>query len=282
MERAWKAVGAAELARARGRTDPKLWVGRGSGVGRDLTPVPARVRAVARHRGARRRRRPRRGGRDGSARRSSSPATGRAVAGRRADRAGTAGAARARVSRSPTVAARRGGGRTAPARTRSASPRASVRCWRCSPRGRPTGRSARRCSWPRRRPASTSRGSSASLACVAVLKPRLWRTGCIWADRLGSVRFGRWAEPRWRRSRAGVDEQRDRAASPRPSAARPRRRRSASALRYGTVGAHRVPGVAAGDHPGLERDLLAGEAVRVAAAVPALVMGADDRSRPGA
>ena len=49
-----------------------------------------------------------------------------------------------------------------PRRTRSASPSASARCWRCWPRARPTARSGRRSSWPRRRPASTSRGSSRS------------------------------------------------------------------------------------------------------------------------
>ena len=49
-------------------------------------------------------------------------------------------------------------------------------------------------------------------------------------------------------------------------------------LAVGAVGTHRVPGVAAGDDPRLERDLLAGEAVRVAAAVPALVVRADDQT----
>src|SRR5205085_11976674 len=42
------------------------------------------------------------------------------------------------------------------------------------------------------------------------------------------------------------------------------------------IGRHRVEGVAAADDPRQERDLLAGEPVRIALAVPALVAGADD------
>jgi len=44
------------------------------------------------------------------------------------------------------------------------------------------------------------------------------------------------------------------------------------------VGAHRVPGVAARDDACLERDPLAGQGIRVVAAVPALVVGADDQA----
>ena len=43
----------------------------------------------------------------------------------------------------------------------------------------------------------------------------------------------------------------------------------------GTVGDDRVVGVAGGDDPGGERDPLAGESIRIAAAVPALVAGAN-------
>ena len=51
-----------------------------------------------------------------------------------------------------------------------------------------------------------------------------------------------------------------------------------SAAAIGPVGRHRVEGVAGADDPGLDRDRLAGEAVGVAGAVPALVAGADDRA----
>ena len=51
---------------------------------------------------------------------------------------------------------------------------------------------------------------------------------------------------------------------------------AAHRLAVGAVGGHRVVRVAAEDDPRGERDLLAGEAVRVAPAVPALVAGADD------
>src|SRR6202020_1900555 len=44
------------------------------------------------------------------------------------------------------------------------------------------------------------------------------------------------------------------------------------------VGAHRVPAVAAGDDPRFERDLLAGETVGIAPAVPALVVRSYDRA----
>ena len=46
----------------------------------------------------------------------------------------------------------------------------------------------------------------------------------------------------------------------------------------GAVGAHRVPGVAAGDDARFERDRVAGESVGVAGSVPALVVGADDQT----
>ncbi len=49
----------------------------------------------------------------------------------------------------------------------------------------------------------------------------------------------------------------------------------------GAVGRHRVVGVAGEEDAGAERDRLAGEAVGVAAAVPALVGGADDRPDRG-
>jgi hypothetical protein len=75
-------------------------------------------------------------------------------------------AARARLrldaaGRSPSRPTRR-----APTRTPSASRRGSVRCSSSWPRGAPTARSARPCSWPRRPPASTSRGSSPSSTCA--------------------------------------------------------------------------------------------------------------------
>src|ERR1700735_4793296 len=44
-----------------------------------------------------------------------------------------------------------------------------------------------------------------------------------------------------------------------------------------TVGAHGVPGVAAGNDPRLQRDVLTGKLVRIAPSVPALVMGAHDQ-----
>ena len=46
-----------------------------------------------------------------------------------------------------------------------------------SPRAPPTARSARRCTWPRRPPASTSRGSSASSTCAPAPRPPPSRTG---------------------------------------------------------------------------------------------------------
>ena len=52
-------------------------------------------------------------------------------------------------------------------------------------------------------------------------------------------------------------------------------------LAVGAGRRHRAEGVAAGDDPGLDRDLLAGEAVRVAAAVVVLVRGADDAADLG-
>ena len=53
VESAWKAMGAAELARARGRSDPKLWLAAARGMGGHLASLPAGDGAVARHRGAR-------------------------------------------------------------------------------------------------------------------------------------------------------------------------------------------------------------------------------------
>ena len=50
--------------------------------------------------------------------------------------------------------------------------------------------------------------------------------------------------------------------------------------RYGRSLSHRVEGVADGDDAGAERDVLAGQAVGVAGAVPALVAGADELGRP--
>src|SRR5271170_579377 len=47
-------------------------------------------------------------------------------------------------------------------------------------------------------------------------------------------------------------------------------------LAIGAGGRHRAVGVACGDDPRLDRDVLATEAVRIAATVPALVRGADD------
>ena len=47
------------------------------------------------------------------------------------------------------------------------------------------------------------------------------------------------------------------------------------------VGRHRVEGVAGGDDAGGDRDRLAGQAVGIAAAVPALVRGADDDADAG-
>ena len=50
-------------------------------------------------------------------------------------------------------------------------------------------------------------------------------------------------------------------------------------LAVGPIGGHRVEGVACGDDPGADRDLLAGQAVRVPVSVPALVVSADDDAR---
>src|SRR5215211_1967695 len=55
------------------------------------------------------------------------------------------------------------------------------------------------------------------------------------------------------------------------------RRRRAHALAVGAVARHGVVGVASEDDAGPERDLLAGEAIRIAAAVPALVGVAHER-----
>src|SRR3954452_620411 len=56
---------------------------------------------------------------------------------------------------------------------------------------------------------------------------------------------------------------------------------AAQPLAVGAVGRHRVERVADEDDPRLERDLIAGLAVRVARAVPALVAAADDRAHLG-
>ena len=67
-----------------------------------------------------------------------------------------------------------GGGRVRAHRARAAGAR------RCSPRARRTARSARRCSWPRRPPASTSRASSrSSTRAHGPRRPRS-RTATVW------------------------------------------------------------------------------------------------------
>ena len=48
-----------------------------------------------------------------------------------------------------------------------------------------------------------------------------------------------------------------------------------------TVGRQRVEHIGDGEHPGADRDLLTGETIGVSAAVPVLVMGADDGRRGG-
>jgi tetratricopeptide (TPR) repeat protein len=84
VERAWRAVGAAELARARGRSDPKPWLaaaGEWDAIARPYQAAIARGRAVG-------------GSRGGGARAGVGEGAGLAVAGRRADCPGRAGPAR--------------------------------------------------------------------------------------------------------------------------------------------------------------------------------------------
>ena len=64
---------------------------------------------------------------------------------------------------------------------RSASRRASSRCSRCWPAARRTARSARSSTWPRRPPASTSRGSSPSSTSAAGQRPPPSRTATAWS-----------------------------------------------------------------------------------------------------
>ena len=193
VERAWFASGAADLARARGRTELKLWMKAArewEEISRPFQRAVALWRATEAHIEA-----GDRGAAAGSAQ-GALEITDRlgarwlteeliALAGRARLRSVTSARPRAESARPAGQAIRQPVGTgpvPVPTRIRLGSPPGSARCWRWSPRGQPIVRSARPCTWRRRPPASTSRGFSASWACGVVRKPRQWRTGCISAE----------------------------------------------------------------------------------------------------
>ena len=109
MERAWRAVGAAELARARGRNDPKLWVTAATewdAITRPFQRAIALWRATEAYVEAGDRRC---GLRHGAERARDLRPTGRSVARRRAERAGSAGSTRPRRERARAADGGRGG-----------------------------------------------------------------------------------------------------------------------------------------------------------------------------
>ena len=174
VEAAFLATARAEIARAAGRDDPALWAAAAEAweaLGRPYRAAQAPRRGAEALLARRRPRRRRRGRRGGAGRRAGDRCRVARVRDRglRAPRAAAAGAGRAFAGAALTAAE--------PAKTRSGSRRASARCWRCSPTGARTGRSARRCTWPRRPRASTSRGSSPSSTCARAPRPRRSRTG---------------------------------------------------------------------------------------------------------
>ena len=140
-------------------------------------PVPRRAHALARR--PRRRSRPatrERGDRRRSGARTRSPRDlgagwlrGRDRGPRRPRAAASSPGADGEMPRAPSRP-------RSPRRTRSGSRRASARFSSSWPRAARTARSATRSSWPRRRPASTCRGSSPSSTCAAARRPRRWPT----------------------------------------------------------------------------------------------------------
>ncbi len=136
VEKAYLASGAAELARARGRSDPALWRKAGEHWEAIDRPYPV---ALARWR----------------------EAEAYVEAG---DRAAAGGPARAALE-----AGHRLGSRWLSDEVTALSERGRVR-------------SARRCIWPRRPPASTCRGSSASSGSRAARRPRRSRIACTWPE----------------------------------------------------------------------------------------------------
>ena len=80
-------------------------------------------------------------------------------------------AARGRLNLTAAAESRLRDRRRPPSRCPSVSPRASSRCSQLVAAGAPTARSASGSSWPRRRPASTSRGSSPSSTFAVAPRP---------------------------------------------------------------------------------------------------------------
>ena len=173
VEHARLTQGRAELARARGRSGAREWRRAAAGWDEIKRPYPA---AIARWREAealaaaddRAGAAEAAGAALATAEASSARSGWRARCARwpsarawisAAWRWGPAAATGPRCPRRPGTAAVVGRARPGPPRTPSASPRASARSWPCWPRGRPTARSAPRCTWPRRPPACTCRGS---------------------------------------------------------------------------------------------------------------------------
>jgi tetratricopeptide (TPR) repeat protein len=173
LERARLAEGRAESARARGRATARDWARAADACEAIAHPYPA---AVARWREAECH--VAHGDRDAAA-----TAVAAAVRGARElgsvwlEREARGLAERARLSPDGAAVRRRRRRRPRP-RIRSGSPRASARCSPWLPRVPPTARSAPRCTWPRRRPVFTCRGSSRSSTCRGAPRPLRWPIAC--------------------------------------------------------------------------------------------------------
>ena len=165
------ASAAADAARAAGEADPALYAAAAEAWAAPGAPVPRRLRALRRGRGAPARRRPRR-----HRRRRPRGARGRRRARLALARRRGRGPGGARPPAARRAARRAADGARRRRRPRSASRRASCRCSRCSPAAPPTARSARSCTWPRRPPACTSRGSCPSSTSAAAPRRPPWRT----------------------------------------------------------------------------------------------------------
>ena len=272
VERAWQAVGAAELARARGRSDPKLWITAArewEAIGRPYVRVYC---AVAGDRGVRRGRRPCRGVLGAE----TALEEARKLGARWLEDELVALAQRARLELGDDAGSGTGSGAGAGRRVERRRRRGSVRADRARAPGAGAGRRGR--DQPADRRGAVHGREDRQRARVA--DPRQARRAEPYPGCGGRAP----AAPGLTGCRGPLGRDNLEQAPTISGSSWVPATESSSAARHfvgerlavGTVGAHRVPGVAAGDDPGLERDLFAGEAVRVAAAVPALVVGADD------
>ena len=147
--------------------------------------------------------------------------------------------------------------------------------WNPSRRGRRSARATARAAPRRRARPRRSRSSRASAAAGRRDRPRVTVSIVHGAMRTSSTRRPAPCSARTASSASTTSGSNWRAG------VRGAARRRASAWdigsRYGRCGDHRVVGVAGEDDPAADRDRRAGEAVRVAAAVPALVLVAHER-----